>query len=496
MHGGAAAGSAPGVHGQQQQDAHIWSEKPLPRFEFSQSPGFAPAAAAASPGGPFSPMSMELTNDTLQQDAAAAAAAAAAARGTPSGRRAAADNDISLTLDASGAVGGVDGTGTFNITDNVPGLSTLVEEDEEAFAAELAGNAASKEPADVAGAAGGEAGAAEGGDATAEMDLTGLTSASGLGAASCAQATPRSAGLPSPSPGRYHTRRSSRGDATGAADAPLSTPVAVTPTAGGRSGGARAAESISPMIMLSPPSTAKVTPARRGSRARGSSAGAGCKSPGALALVSPASVSPSPLRRSARLSAGKSPSPLPIALRPVPEEEAAPGEGAADLCYDGERQEMQLEGEEQQEQQRDADDVTEALPSPLPLSPVATEVVGPTAGAAGARRSSVGGGRRLSLRSTGAGRRMRGSSFGITQQTVDTAALRDKWGFVPGDDDNTMALELDRHGEHLGAGRVFHLTWDAETHNRCSQPMVKIAVCSLGLCMHVSRVMLLLVLLP
>lgn len=66
-------------------------------------------ASLASPGVP-SPMSMELTNDTLQTAAAAAAAAGSSA------------HDMALF--------GV-GESTHNITDSVPGLSTLVEEDEE-----------------------------------------------------------------------------------------------------------------------------------------------------------------------------------------------------------------------------------------------------------------------------------------------------------------------------------------------------------------------------
>jgi hypothetical protein len=64
-------------------------------------------------------MSMELTNDTLQQQAALGM--------VPFG---ASENDsFPLHPYAAGAAGFKDAT--HNITDNVPGLSTLVEEDEE-----------------------------------------------------------------------------------------------------------------------------------------------------------------------------------------------------------------------------------------------------------------------------------------------------------------------------------------------------------------------------
>ncbi|KIY96870.1 hypothetical protein MNEG_11094 [Monoraphidium neglectum] len=405
------------VHGTPSQQGAPQAAARQPRFDSSHSPVFgaggkggAAAAAAASPGGPFSPtMSMEITNDTIQQEAAAIAAAAdAAARGTPSRFRGAGgggDDDMSLTLDGGapgGAAGaGYDGTGTFNITDNVPGLSTLVEEDEEAFAVESAG----------------------GNDGTAEMDLTGLTGGAGF-----APAAPR-AGLPSPSPGRYNTRRSSRGDAdahVGAAAA-AATPVgadaaaaAVTPGSSRRRSGARsaaAAGSVSPMIMFTPPSATRTTPAH------GRASAAKSPAPAASAAArAPASVSPSPLRRSARRSAGQAASPLPAALQAVQEaeEEHVPLSDSheQDAAQDEPREKMQEEGLEEQlegqeegeqegeqgEEQEEEPGPTARAPSPLALSPVATE------------------------------------------QTVDTSALRDKWGFVPGDDENTMNLELDRHG--------------------------------------------------
>lgn len=77
----------------------------------------SPAMTAQSPGltGGLSPMSMDLTNDTLQQSG-----------GLPF----APGNADNL------AFGGIYGGAAFrdatqNITDNVPGLSTLVEEDED-----------------------------------------------------------------------------------------------------------------------------------------------------------------------------------------------------------------------------------------------------------------------------------------------------------------------------------------------------------------------------
>lgn len=94
----------------------------------------------SSPG--FSPMSMELTNDTLQmqQDGGS----------MPFMMASTADND-SLTLSAAPGKDGI-----LNITESLPGLSTLVEEDEEAY----------MESADTAGQ--------PDNDGTA-MELTGMT---------------------------------------------------------------------------------------------------------------------------------------------------------------------------------------------------------------------------------------------------------------------------------------------------------------------------------
>ncbi|KAI8473292.1 MAG: hypothetical protein J3K34DRAFT_519130 [Monoraphidium minutum] len=564
VHAGGAAGTPAG----QRQ----------PRFDASASPGFGKggaAAAAASPGGaPFSPtMSMELTNDAIQQEAAAAAAAAAARGGGDAARG---DDDMSLTLDVSGGVGAPGGglgggaldTATFNITENVPGLSTLVEEDEEEdFAADGAGA--------FAFAPGGAA-PELGGDATAEMDLTGL---SGFGGGA---ATPARAGLPSPSPGRYNTRRSSRADSAAApeapaeagaatpaggrrrssvaaAEAPAASPApaatpggsrrrssvaaaepsvaspapattpsgsrrrssvaaapapeeaapeeaapedaalelaapsptpASTPAGGRRRSSAAAAASpapavtpeaaattpagsrrrssaaaatplaeaaaapspappattpggrrrssvaaavppspaMSPMIMLSPPASAAKSTPRRG---RASAASAMSPAPAKSPPAPPAAVSPTPLRRSSRRPSA---SPLPVALHPLEETE---GEGAA--AAGGEEAPEWQEGEDdvemgeqqQEEQEEEAEEAEEeaeeeeeaqpaapgAAPSPLALSPVAADAA-----------------------AAAPGRRTRGSSMGVAQQTVDTTVLRDKWGFVPGDD-NTMALD-------------------------------------------------------
>lgn len=77
----------------------------------------SPAAPAQSPGltGSLSPMSMELTNDTLQQ---------------PGGLHFPASENDSFTLGPPyNAAACRDAT--HNITDNVPALSTLVEEDED-----------------------------------------------------------------------------------------------------------------------------------------------------------------------------------------------------------------------------------------------------------------------------------------------------------------------------------------------------------------------------
>eukprot|EP00878_Enallax_costatus_P045244 GHUV01054300.1.p1 GENE.GHUV01054300.1~~GHUV01054300.1.p1 ORF type:complete len:421 (+),score=126.22 GHUV01054300.1:532-1794(+) len=77
----------------------------------------SPAMPAQSPGltGGLSPMSMELTNDTLQQ--------------TGSLPFAAADDGSGVNRGQYGSAGFRDAT--HNITDNVPCLSTLVEEDED-----------------------------------------------------------------------------------------------------------------------------------------------------------------------------------------------------------------------------------------------------------------------------------------------------------------------------------------------------------------------------
>lgn len=92
-------------------DGHLWPAKPGLEQQFDQ------AYLLQSPG--LSPMSMELTNDTLQQQAALGM--------VPFG---ASENDsFPLHPYAGGAAGLKDST--HNITDNVPGLSTLVEEDEE-----------------------------------------------------------------------------------------------------------------------------------------------------------------------------------------------------------------------------------------------------------------------------------------------------------------------------------------------------------------------------
>ena len=104
------------------QEAQPFSEQNLNR---QQEPSFNPwpakqTHAYGGEGSPMlSPMSMELTNDTLQQ-----------AGGMPFLGAAGNDTD-------SFSFHGFNQTkeGTHNITDNVPGLSTLVEEDEEAFAA-------------------------------------------------------------------------------------------------------------------------------------------------------------------------------------------------------------------------------------------------------------------------------------------------------------------------------------------------------------------------
>jgi hypothetical protein len=95
-------------------------------------------------------MSMELTNDTLQQ-----------AGGVPFLGAAANDTD-------SFSFHGFNQTkeGTHNITDNVPGLSTLVEEDEEAFAA---------------------AARDSGGQQDDEMELTGATGPQAAGMDTCSQ---------------------------------------------------------------------------------------------------------------------------------------------------------------------------------------------------------------------------------------------------------------------------------------------------------------------
>lgn len=89
----------------------MWPAKPLDQqFEQAQNDQYL----LQSPG--FSPMSMELTNDTLQQQTGGLVPFSAT------------END-SFTFNVY-APATVKDT-THNITDNVPGLSTLVEEDED-----------------------------------------------------------------------------------------------------------------------------------------------------------------------------------------------------------------------------------------------------------------------------------------------------------------------------------------------------------------------------
>ncbi|GBF91718.1 hypothetical protein Rsub_04022 [Raphidocelis subcapitata] len=434
-----------------------------PRFE-SQSPAFTAsggAGAAAGAASPFSPVSMDITNDTLQQDAAAAAAAAARAP----------DADLSLTFDGgAGGLGLGDGTGTFNITDHVPGLSTLIEEDEEAFAADGHGS-----PEGVVEDDDDEGGGGAGPDATAEMELTGVT------ALPEGFEPTRAITLPSPSPARYNTRRSSArgvGDA-GAAEAAaavtpasaarggrrssartsgaglpafgdlinLSTPTsvvkaAVTPTrSAAKSPAPSAAASPAPQAATPPEAAAPPasplpakSPARSAAKsAAGSAAKSAPKSPARSTAKSPASVakpavSPSPLRRrSSRLSTGAPPSPLPTALQ-LPEAEAGAeydgAHAASDAAPEADAPAAMEEADAVAEAEAEAPPAR-APPSPLALSPVAE----------------------MDDEGASTGRRATGSSLGglsAGQPTVDTATLRDKWGFVPGDDDNTMALEL--HG--------------------------------------------------
>ncbi len=92
-----------------------WTGKPLSDMQQPQGLQGHPMVEN-SPG--FSPMSMELTNDTLQEGGALAFSLAGAGSG---------DTD-SLVLNSFQAGAGGH---TQNITDNVPGLSTLLEEDEE-----------------------------------------------------------------------------------------------------------------------------------------------------------------------------------------------------------------------------------------------------------------------------------------------------------------------------------------------------------------------------
>lgn len=101
-------------HQQMQQpdmQDHLWPPKPLEQqFDQAQHDQYL----LQSPG--LSPMSMELTNDTLQQQTGALVPFAAN------------END-SFTFNAYAAAGVKDAT--HNITGDVPGLSTLVEEDED-----------------------------------------------------------------------------------------------------------------------------------------------------------------------------------------------------------------------------------------------------------------------------------------------------------------------------------------------------------------------------
>jgi hypothetical protein len=96
-------------------DGHLWPAKPGLEQQFEQ------AYLLQSPG--LSPMSMELTNDTLQQQAALGM--------VPFGANENENDSFPLHPYAAGAGAAGFKDGTHNITDNVPGLSTLVEEDEE-----------------------------------------------------------------------------------------------------------------------------------------------------------------------------------------------------------------------------------------------------------------------------------------------------------------------------------------------------------------------------